>query len=272
MKKILIPFLLLLPFVLFAQKNILMGDVNKQAATLDTARVVIDKNTKLEFLSIRDRNKEKVETGYLQKDIKTGIWTTFYPKDSLIKTITHYEDGKKQGLYLEFGKRADLVQEAFYVSDKKDGILRKFENGKLILIESYKMDILDGVYLKFYKNGKKEEESFYKNGEKHGDSKWYYDNEQILTTYNYDMGKIVGSVKSYYKTGEMKGEMTYKNNELDGEYKLFFENGQLKTEGKYLQGQKHGEWKEYDEEGKATQITTYNKGEMTKEKPFGKKK
>ena len=182
----------------------------------------------------------------MQNGIKTGLWTTYYAKDSLIKTITHYENNQKQGLHLEFGKRADLVKDVSYIADKKNGVLRKFQNGKLILIESYKMGVLEGVYQKFYKNGKKEEESFYKNGKKHGTSKWYYDNEQLLTEYNYDMGKIVGSVKSYYKTGELKGEMTYKNNELDGSYKLFYENGQAKLEGSYLQAAKHGDWKEYD--------------------------
>ncbi|MGB1205539.1 MAG: toxin-antitoxin system YwqK family antitoxin [Chitinophagales bacterium] len=271
MKKTLIIFYLFLPCILFAQKR-QIADLSKKVATLDTARAIIDEQTKLEFLTIRDRNKKKIETGYLQNGIKTGLWTTFQPKDSLLKTVTHYENDKKEGLYLEFGKRADLVQENAYVADKKNGVLRKFANGRLVLIESYKMDILDGKYQKFYKNGKKEEESFYRNGEKHGTSTWYYDNEQVLTTYSYDMGKIVGSVKSYYKTGEVKSEMAYRNNELDGMYQLFYENEQVKVAGTYLQGQKHGEWTEYDKAGKKTKITKYNKGEVTKEKSYGKKK
>ena len=114
--------------------------------------------------------------GIYINNLKDGIWTSYFNENEMLYKVENYESGIKQGISLEFSKRANLVSEQYYVNDLADGISRTFtQSGLPLSVKNYKSGLLDGIQITYYENtfNKKSEEANYMNGVKDGISKWY---------------------------------------------------------------------------------------------------
>lgn len=236
----------------------------------DTLISDVNGNPGLQNVVITDRNKQAMEVGQYLNGQRHGQWVLLYQPDSLIHTLSTYNKGKLNGLYLSFEKNLQLEDEANYTDGKLDGVHRTYKHGRLEIHETYRNGQLHGPYTKYHTNGKIQEQSTYQNGVKTGKSVWYYDNGELLTEYNYSAGTINGKVWSYYKDKTPRSEVDYLNNEMNGTYKGYYENGNPKEEGKYISGKKNGEWKYYTPEGKPEKTILYKMNEVVKETPLNK--
>ncbi|MFK7809199.1 MAG: toxin-antitoxin system YwqK family antitoxin [Saprospiraceae bacterium] len=137
-----------------------------------------------------------VEEGQLVNNLKSGTWTTYFPKDTRVKTIANYINGKKNGIFLELNDRGSVNIQANYVNDILDGKWVKYKFGSRAEKEiNYKMGQLDGKYKEYHSNGKLQKEISYKNGKQHGSFRQYNDKEQVVMEYEYQNGeKISGGI------------------------------------------------------------------------------
>ena len=194
---------------------------------------------------------------------KDGAWLTYFVDVGILYKVEHFNMGKKDGIFLEFTKRANLLSEAYYINDVMEGIQRTFSQSGLPLTENnYTNGLMDGFQVTYYENtfNKKSEEANYKNGVKHGISKWYDMDGNMIAEYNYAEGKLEGEQKSFYPQNNIRSTDAFVNNQNHGASIEYYENGQVKVSGQYVKGEKEGKWTSYDETGKVTGVQTFNKG------------
>ncbi len=133
---------------------------------------------------------EIYEEGFVSNGVKQGTWTTYFPTEGYIHTITSFENGKFTGPFIEFDERGRLMKQANYLNNELDGLYGEFKSGrttrkimyskgkingfmreynnksKMIKESNYKDNVLDGAVRNFNDDGKVILEYIYKNGEK----------------------------------------------------------------------------------------------------------
>ena len=105
-------------------------------------------------------------------------------------------EGLKNGQYLLFNLKGNLVVSGFMENNKNDGRWEYFyDNGELECIGNFKNDDPSGKWIWFYSNGSKKSEGSYINGKREG--KWVkYDNEGYPTAIvNYCFGDVLSTVE-----------------------------------------------------------------------------
>lgn len=125
-------------------------------------------------------------------------------------------------------------------------------------------NVLEGNYLSFYLNGKRESKGTFKNNEPVGEWEFYYE------TGNLKMKMVVegpnrGYWQYFYETGARSMEGLIEDNMRQGEWKIYFESGLLKREGKFEDNKRVGLWQTYYEDGKLKGEIEYkfNRGQYT---------
>lgn len=93
-------------------------------------------------------------------------------------------------------------------------ILRKYDNGQILLLMSYKIGKLDGKYVHFYRNGQIYIDSEYKDGKLNGPYNKYHFNGQIVLETNYVSGEPNGIYLEYSKEGKKIKEIKYDNEKI----------------------------------------------------------
>lgn len=153
-----------------------------------------------------------------------------------------------------------LVQRSYHSS----GGLWKVTRGKKIQVDGKTKYILDGENLEYYKTpeGALSSKAIYQNGKREGLFQKFYTNGKLYYEVNYSNGKMEGVKKSYYKTGQIMAEMPYKKGLLGTgtvEYT---------PDGKALDPMELKVW--YKKNGSS--VTVYakvlNKGKVTKRAEF----
>jgi antitoxin component YwqK of YwqJK toxin-antitoxin module len=144
---------------------------------------------------------------------------------------------------------------------RKDGLYQKFwPNGKVQVEAHYKADSLDGERRFYYETGAVQAVEHYVNNHYHGDFKEFYPNGKAKVEQRYENDKLQGISTVYYENGNVREQVTLKDNEEDGPFKEYYENGNLKCEGTYSPSDENGmaieqgELKEYDETGQLARI------------------
>ena len=80
----------------------------------------------------------------------------------------------------------------YKISGKLNGQAIYYDNeSNIISIANYKNNILNGMWIEYYKNGKTKHSIKYNYGFKDGSELWYYDNGSIKSETVYDDGKVI---------------------------------------------------------------------------------
>jgi len=151
----------------------------------------------------------------------------------------------------------------------KDGVYKKYANGKVALVENYENGVLEGQRIFYGENGKAMEEETYENGLMVGDAISYYETGEIRakTPFIIKDGKSVleGSFREYYKNGQLKTEAAMKDSETNGAFTEYHENGNIKARGTQVTHEllgrvDHGLLEQFDEDGNLTKKMDCNFG------------
>ncbi|MBO7287003.1 MAG: toxin-antitoxin system YwqK family antitoxin [Bacteroidales bacterium] len=191
----------------------------------------------------------KVYGGVLN-GMKDGTWVESHPGTDVPHYIICYKEDKKNGIYLEFDKQANLVNKADYKNDMIDGLSCSFDkNGRSLSKQEYKEGQLDGKSILYTDRGYIQEESEYKAGKRDGVTTWYLYNEKMqgpkYVMYTYKDGKFEGVQETYYENGNVKTRKMFSNNVANGLATEYYEDGSLKSECTYKNGEVKGRVKEY---------------------------
>ena len=140
-------------------------------------------------------------------------------------------DGMKHGKYLCFID-GFLCEKGNYNLNMRDGLWESYyKNGKMKVSSNFIDGKFDGEYKAYYKDGNIQSNGYYRNG-KH-DGKWYY---------YYSSGLL--EIRGLYKKGKRVGKWYYYHNGLTSERKMIIE-----CMGVYQQDKHAGIWKYYDDMG-----------------------
>jgi len=175
-------------------------------------------------------------------------------KNSLGKEITYYYNGK------EIAKRVCSMYDDCSGSSVPDGLIKFNDNEAHASYEgNYDHNKREGVF-RYYENGKLKTEANYRNDKLDGVGKVYYENGTVSTETNYEDGKPDGLMRTYYEDGNIKEEMSYKNGILNGLLSSYYRNGKLEVEKTLKNGQLNGPSKHYDQDGNLEEEVFFVKG------------
>jgi len=149
----------------------------------------------------------------------------------------HWKNGKKHGKWYtyhsvrtnedkDWGDKAVVETEVHYREGKLDGLYTKwYENGRKIEEGTYKDGKEDGLWTIWHEDGQKMVEIPYKDGDWEGVFRKWYDNGHLSEEGNYKNFKKDGLWTEFYeKNGLKKSDVTYYNGELVGSIVKYPEN------------------------------------------------
>lgn len=162
-----------------------------------------------------------------------GPYLKYHENGWLYKKV-NYVNGKWNGLYLEYDEKGELVTKESYKDDKLVPSVsipktEKSNTGTKSTDESAIMELPDGPYKLYYKNGKLKEKGNYRKGKLKGWYYRYYENGKLHSITIYLNGKINGGYIENYKSGKRHIEAYYLNGEYSGFYLEYDENGDITT-------------------------------------------
>jgi antitoxin component YwqK of YwqJK toxin-antitoxin module len=167
-------------------------------------------------------------------------------------------NGRRQGYWIINGgmvndksyKPEAKVEEGNYKDNRKEGLWKKFwPNGKSRSEINYASGKPIGEYKLYYENGKLEEHGFWNNNKNTGEFKRYYSNGNPQQNFLFgENGKRSGNQKYYYENGKLAMEVNVANGSESGVCKRYNTDGTLAEEKVFENGTvRQGSVKKYKE-------------------------
>lgn len=235
----------------FSQNTVTYIPKDKPNVKTDTSFTVIDQKKDLRYYEA-ELADQTVEKGYLQHGKKQGNIMRYFANGVLL-SLTQFENGSKNGVYLECDKSGVVLREENYLNDKLDGEVKIYASSKGVRIVKssyhYKEGKFNGIQTEYNDMGRISSEASYLNGKKNGLSKWYFAGGQIAMEQGYIDDKIEGSYKTYNQAGNVVAQGQYINGKKMGTWLEYNDNGTLRSQGDYKDDVKTGAWKYFDENG-----------------------
>ena len=224
----------------------------------------------------------KKESGSYKDGEKQSPWTAWYDNGQK-KYVVHYKDNLEHGLYTEWNKDGRLTKDIEYdLGNPVSEYLVQYQGEGYVEVNRRNGE-LSGSWIKWYANGKKDEEGVYKYGKKGGawtgwyknGEKRYYgkyidgkpdglytemDNKGRLTkNIEYDLGSILSE---YHILRDEDGVTEYhkQNGVLDGKWTRWYSNGNKAEEGNYKNGKRNGKWNGWYRSDKKNYSCIYENG------------
>lgn len=170
-------------------------------------------------------------------DYTLGTFNNVYQLDSNGKIYHASKLRNGNGYYELKTDNGKTYYKAKYIGGEKDSLVTTyFGNGKMRVLESFKMGKRDGFYKSFNEKGILTSMGLYKNDEQ--DSVWnhYFDDGKILKINHFKNGKLDGPSFVFYENGKKEVERSYKDGERHGDYIYYDFNGAVILKIKYVNG------------------------------------
>jgi antitoxin component YwqK of YwqJK toxin-antitoxin module len=157
-----------------------------------------------------------------------GIKIIHFPNSEIICQKISYQNGKKNGIFLEY-----------------------YRNGNLKYKKKYKNDQLIDTACFYHKNGNLSQLQILKDGLKVGCWKKFNENGNVFSELNFKDDELHGACNTYtYKTLKPLACLNYKDGNLHGEQKRFYSNGKPRSICYYDEGLACTGLREWYENGK----------------------
>lgn len=152
--------------------------------------------TELTRVFREDKDGNIVEDGFLKNGVKQGPWLTYERVFIYPKSLTHYENGIVNGIYMEFTTSGQVALQAVYRNNQLNGPWSRYKGGRMEASAYYQDGELHGVYKEFMPLfGRLQKEIHYKNGQQDGPYRYYDDEGRITMEYMYKKGeKVSGGI------------------------------------------------------------------------------
>jgi antitoxin component YwqK of YwqJK toxin-antitoxin module len=154
-------------------------------------------------------------------------------------------EGKRIGYWIITGaikptqgfKPEQVIEEGAYISNKKNGLWKRYyPNGKLISEITYANNVPNGPYKTYYKTGILEEQGNWSFNKNIGEFKRYHPNGIISQEFKFNNSGIRNGLQKYYhENGQIELEVSITNGKEEGLLKRYYPNGDIK-ETKQFEG------------------------------------
>lgn len=173
--------------------------------------------------------------GQFRNDQPYGEFT-YYHESGEIKAFTQFSDDGIIAFTKLFNQNGKLLSEGKYINQLRDSTWNFYSDidGVLIATENYKMGKLNGKSILYYaESGKEAEITEYKNDIKNGIYLKYFPNGKIMTEGFYKNGQFEGEYIVYFENGLIEIKGWYKNGLKAGNWEYFNETGEPISEEQY---------------------------------------
>lgn len=141
-------------------------------------------------VTLVDQGGLKSADGYYLNNKRQGAWTE-YQTNGLVKSVTTYFEGKKEGLCMEM-ENGQMTKRFYYHNGMRHGDYKEFKSTSLKEERNYVSGKIEGTVRIYYDyNSKLMEEGNYKNGVRDGASKWYDQDGKLSIEYEYKNGELL---------------------------------------------------------------------------------
>jgi antitoxin component YwqK of YwqJK toxin-antitoxin module len=117
-----------------------------------------------------------------------------------------------------------------------------YENGVENISVNYTNNVLHGIYIDKFANGKIAEKGMFNFGFREGEWVSYFENGKLLAKRNYKSGMLDGIQSTWYESGKNHLIYNYKNFQLNGNFKRWNEEGILTESGQFKDDIFVGAW------------------------------
>ncbi len=171
--------------------------------------------------------------GYFNNGKPEGKLIRYYPEGNVKAKMNYRGDTVDVVLY---NRKGDCVITGKYFQKKKTGIWTTCRENRLIALEEYQNDLLNGKSIRYTEAGGVAEEKHWKGGKPDGVWKLFFPD-----------GKL--KLQTYYVAGELEGSMI-----------SYFPEEKLRARGKYRSNLREGVWEFYNIAGELVKKQIYHKG------------
>ncbi len=152
--------------------------------------VAYEDSPSLEKVALKDASGSISLEGTVLDGKRSGAWTEYHP-NGLVKTITSYVNGMREGLQVELSTNGQLEKRSMFHKDQLHGPYREYRYNTVKEERFYNEGKLEGTTKVYYDNGKIMEEGAYRNGTRDGISRWYDQEGNVTIEYEYKNGELV---------------------------------------------------------------------------------
>lgn len=170
--------------------------------------------------------------GEFKDNIPQGTFTYYYTNNKT-KAIMKHENNAARTVSIMYYPNGKVLTYGIYLKSKKDSVWTTWnEEGRLLMKETYKNDLLNGEKRLYFIPSDKE-----------------FVKEVCINSTNYLNGEIEGPFKEYYPSGQLRKTGQYLNHKREGEWISYEMDGKKMAIERYYKGQKHGWFIGYNADG-----------------------
>lgn len=166
---------------------------------------------------------------------------------SALDTVNRSDDaGRKQGWWRITAPKPEkpdytdgqLIEEGRYVNNKREGIWRRYwPNGKPMSEITYVAGLPRGAYKTYYPDGRPEEQGSWDLDRNTGTFKRWHPNGQLAQDFVFNQYGLRDGVQRYYhENGKLEVEVTIKEGREEGVLKRYYANGDLQQMAEFNNG------------------------------------
>ncbi len=144
-----------------------------------------------EIVGYRAADETWLAKGTLIDGVRNGTWISYHAGKDMIKLMTTYIHGKKNGVEMEFNDRGQMIRLTEYKNDELHGLSAKYQFGRPTEETHYKHGILDGHFAIYGSQGKIQRQGSFKNGKQHGTMQYFDQDGNVMLEYEYENGEKV---------------------------------------------------------------------------------
>lgn len=212
-----------------------------------------------------------------------GAQEWYYPNGKL-KTRLNYIHGHAEGISNSYDYQGTPELEIPYAMNAMNGVLKRFEGGKLFSNETYEANLNQGAYTEYYNNGKVYRILGFEDDVRQGYT-YYYSPDSILMfrlLYQDDMIREIswldktnkyvpgipvnlstGEIVAYFPNGKPSARFPFKDGLYHGRFTTYYPNGNIHRETSYIRGDNDGAYNYYYADGKLMESGSYYQGSRT---------
>jgi antitoxin component YwqK of YwqJK toxin-antitoxin module len=170
------------------------------------------------------------------------------------------KNGKKQGVWKKY-ENGKLLYEGQFKDDVPYGTFKYYHtNGKLKSVTEFVQGVHKVTTTIYHENGHKASEGNYVDQQKDGEWRYYSNKDTLIKIENYQLGNRHGVWKTYSTSGVLLEESNYLNNKRNGESRAYYLNGQVQLDENFVAGKTNGKSTSYYPNGNISVTGVYHDG------------
>lgn len=171
---------------------------------------------------------------------------TKWNENGRLTAITHYLNSYRHGTVELFSDDTGaLISKRNYLYDRRDGLCEDYyeDPGHETIKERafFKSGQIEGLYTRFFKNGRVEETGMIEEGRSQGARTQFYETGIFRCIHRFSGGEMHGDLEDFYEDGKIQRRLPMVNGKPHGLEQNFNTHGQVTSQSAHINGESTGD-------------------------------